>query len=58
MLNYSKKILEAVSFDNDLFKKEFVKLSEWLSQEEAINLLNWCVETFDYELLIKTGLLF
>lgn len=58
MLNYSKKILEAVSFDNDLFKKEFVKLSDWLSQEEAKSLLNWCVETFDYELLTKAGLLF
>lgn len=57
MLNYSKKILSAVSFDNDLFKKEFIKLSDWLPQEEAQNLLSWCVDTFDYELLIKAGLL-
>ena len=56
MLNYSKKILSAVSFDNDLFKKEYLKLSDWLTQEEVHNLLSWCVVTFDYELLVKTGL--
>lgn len=57
MLNYSKKILSAVSFDNDLFKKEYLKLSDWLTQEELQNLCSWCVATFDYELLVKTGLL-
>jgi hypothetical protein len=58
MYKYAKSILTAVSFDNDLFKKEFNKLSEWLSPEEAKNLLHWCIDTFDYELLTKTGLLF
>jgi hypothetical protein len=58
MLNYSKKILQAVSFDQNLFKKEFTKLSDWLSQEEAQKLMNWCIETFDYELLTQSGLLF
>lgn len=58
MLNYAKNILAAVSFDNQLFKKEFIKLSDWLSQEEAQVLVNWCVETFDLDLLLNAGLLF
>jgi hypothetical protein len=58
MLNYSKKILEAVSFDNELFKKEYSKLTDWLSQEEGQTLLTWCLDTFDYDLLMQAGLLF
>lgn len=58
MLNYAKNILAAVSFDNELFKKEFTKLSDWLSQDEAQSLMHWCIKTFDQELLLKSGLLF
>ena len=58
MLNYAKNILAAVSFDNQLFKKEFTKLSDWLSQDEAQALTHWCMKTFDQELLLNSGILF
>ena len=57
MFNYAKNILTAVSFDNDLFRKEFIKMSAWVSPEEATNLLVWCKETFNVDFLMKAGLM-
>ena len=57
MYNYAKSILKAVSFDSYLFEKELRKLSKWMSPEEATNLVGWCKENFDIELLMKVGIL-
>lgn len=57
MYNYAKSILKAVSFDPSLFGKELGKLSKWMSPEEATNLVSWCKENFDIELLMKAGIL-
>ncbi len=46
MLDYSKMILEKVSFDPALFKKELRKLSKWLTISERKVLLHWCKENF------------
>ncbi len=41
MLDYCKKILQLVSFNKRLFRKEYRKSLGWLSQYEAIELKNW-----------------
>jgi len=57
MFNYAKSVLKVVSFDPSLFKKEYGKMVNWLSPEEGINLLLWCNETFEIDLLLKSGIL-
>lgn len=47
MLEYSKTVLQKVSFNPDLFKKELVKSLRWLKKEEAILLQVWCVIMFN-----------
>ena len=46
MLEFTKKILRKVSFDNILFKKELSKSARWLSKEEVITLKIWALTTF------------
>ena len=46
MLNYSKFILEKVSFDAHLFEKELIKHLRELIVEEVVELRNWCYENF------------
>lgn len=41
MLDYCKTILEAVSFDQNLFQKEYRKSLLWLSSEDASQLKSW-----------------
>jgi hypothetical protein len=41
MLDYCKKILRCVSFDRNLFKKEFRKSITWLSPREVKLLKQW-----------------
>jgi len=50
-LDFSKTILEKVSFDRYLFSKELRKLVIWMGneQEEVKTLYNWCVENFGKE---------
>lgn len=48
MLDLSKKILEKVSFDASLFRKELGKAIRWLQPHEALVLKAWCVATFGH----------
>jgi hypothetical protein len=41
MLEYSKTILSKVSFNRNLFRKEYRKSLNWLSQAEAEELRGW-----------------
>ena len=46
MLDYSKTILEKVSFDQQLFKKELEKASKDLNSVELTSLKEWCFTMF------------
>lgn len=41
MLDYCKKILQCVSFDVRLFRKEYKKATRWLAPVEAKELKQW-----------------
>lgn len=47
MLEYAKTILEKVSFDVNLFKKEFEKAVKMLMPEEVNELISWIRKNFD-----------
>lgn len=47
MLEYAKTILEKVSFDVKLFKKEFEKAVKVLMPEEVNELISWIRRNFD-----------
>jgi hypothetical protein len=51
MLDYSKLILEKVSFDPLLFKKELKKFKQWLSASERKALIKWCLEKYPSHLI-------
>lgn len=46
MLEYSKTILQKVSFSPVLFRKELKKSIKWLKGEEVTALRIWCLVTF------------
>lgn len=46
MLKYSFIILEKVSFDKDIFKKELKKSVNWLKNKEVILLHYWCKKKY------------
>jgi hypothetical protein len=46
MLEYTKTILQKVSFSPALFGKELKKSLQWLQKEEIMALKAWCVITF------------
>lgn len=46
MLEMSKTVLEKVSFDRNLFKKELLKSKKWLQRDELLLLKTWCIATF------------
>ena len=48
MFELSKQILQKVSFDKILFKKELIKAYKWLKPEERILLYAWCIATFGH----------
>lgn len=50
MLEYSKEILEKVSFDSELFQKELKKALKILSPDEVRELMRWCKMHFTHEL--------
>ncbi len=41
MLDYCKAVLQAVSFDERLFSKEYIKSIQWLSKNETQELKLW-----------------
>jgi len=46
MLELSKQILQKVSFDRLLFKKELKKSLNWVKPHERMDLKAWCLITF------------
>jgi len=46
MLEYTKTILQKVSFSPALFGKELKKSLKWLQKDEAYFLRVWCIMTF------------
>jgi hypothetical protein len=49
MFELSKNILEKVSFDKTLFRKELIKALKWLSPSEKTLLRVWCLATFGHQ---------
>lgn len=46
MLEFSKEVLQKVSFDKILFEKELKKALRWIRSEDRYKLKVWCVATF------------
>ena len=46
MFELSKKVLEKVSFDKTLFRKELIKAVKWLKPDEKMMLMVWCLATY------------
>lgn len=46
MLEYTKMVLQKVSFDKNLFAKELYKSLQWLQKSEIIALQAWLVISF------------
>ncbi len=56
-LDFSKKILRAVSFDKALFQKELRKILKWLNNtDEVQKFQEWCIVEFGakYPKIIQT----
>ena len=53
-LKYHKKILQKVSFDLQLFRKELIKAYEYLSIEDQILLKKWVSEFVSNKSELKT----
>ena len=49
MLELSKNVLEKVSFDKTLFRKELIKAIKWIKPDEKTLLKVWCFATFGNE---------
>ena len=49
MFELSKRILEKVSFDKNLFRKELGKAIKWVKPDEKIVLKVWCLATFGHQ---------
>ncbi|MEO6902002.1 MAG: hypothetical protein ABI315_02485 [Bacteroidia bacterium] len=49
MFELSKNILQKVSFDRVLFKKELKKAIKWVKPSEATLLKMWCLATFGHQ---------
>jgi hypothetical protein len=48
MFEFVKKILEKVSFDRELFRKELSKGVKVVSTQERMMLYTWCIATFGH----------
>tara|TARA_R110002049_G_scaffold215987_4_gene387399 strand:- start:869 stop:1054 length:186 start_codon:yes stop_codon:yes gene_type:complete len=48
MYEFSKRILQKVSFDKDLFRKELMKAKRWLKRDESLMLKAWCLANFGH----------
>ncbi|MDB2317145.1 hypothetical protein N9V23_00100 [Flavobacteriales bacterium] len=46
MLEFCKNVLQKVSFDDLLFKKELTKSLQWVNQGDAESLRTWCLEMY------------
>lgn len=50
-LEYDKLILQKIRFSEELFKKEFTKAINNLTENESNNLYSWCRENFGSKFL-------
>jgi hypothetical protein len=57
MLDYCKMILEKLSFNKKLFKKEYLKSFKRLKPAEGIALIKWVRERFGSGIFSSTKLL-
>ena len=48
MLEFSKKILQKVSFDKKLFRKELQKSARWIGKDEVSVLKIWALTSFSH----------
>lgn len=48
MMEFSKQVLEKVSFDKLLFRKELIKARNWVNQRDQLVLKAWCLATFGH----------
>jgi hypothetical protein len=55
MLEYTKTILEKVSFDKSLFEKELKKAIKYLLEPELRELEQWCFERFGIQYQLATS---
>ena len=55
MLEYTKTILEKVSFDRKLFEKELRKAIRYLLEPELKELERWCMERFGLQYQLVPG---
>ncbi len=55
MLEYTKTILEKVSFDRKLFEKELRKAIRYLLEPELKELERWCMERFGLRYQLVAG---
>ncbi len=46
MLDHQKSILEQLSYDKDLFRKEIVKSFRWLKSYEILKLHAWLTDKY------------
>ncbi len=46
MLKYTETVLQKVSFNKELFRKELSKSLKWLKSEEVTILKTWCIINF------------
>ena len=49
MLEFCKNVLQKVSFDHILFKKELTKSLQWINEADAESLRLWCLEMYGNE---------
>jgi hypothetical protein len=48
MFEMCKEILQKVSFDKSLFRKELYKSIGWIKKDEILALKVWCLSTFGH----------
>ena len=48
MLKFCKSVLEKVSFDPQLFRKELMKATKWLNKKELSKLKVWTLGCFSH----------
>ncbi|HQV38374.1 MAG TPA: hypothetical protein PLS92_05885 [Flavobacteriales bacterium] len=48
MLELSQQVLQKVSFDPRLFRKELVKAASWVGDRDQLLLKAWCLATFGH----------
>jgi len=49
MMELSKQVLQKVSFDPRLFRKELMKAARWVGQRDQLLLKAWCLATFGHQ---------